>query len=259
MPGYINFKRKAEQAFGSAANAYYAYSRYKRSPPRQMAYTKGSQAQYTVARPKKKTSNKSFRGKLLNELQNYHETSSQVVNLTHNAIFTKNMCSTIIQGLTIDDRQGDQIYLTALKIRGSYQLPTTAGAFSMRMIVGYSGAEYVAGTFVTGVSGLDSTQLFLPDTYSGGWGPNGIINPKAFTVIYDSVIDQNSLTTTTAEVQSFAASIPLDKNFPYKAGESIYGKFKNLYVVLIGGVAGGVAEQPAGNVAISMDVIFKNK
>lgn len=178
--------------------------------------------------------------------------------LTHNTIFTCVPTQGITQGTSNIGRIGDSVYLCALKISGNMQAHTTAGAYSYRILVGWSGEEVTTvGASSSLVSGLGGTEIFLPGTFTS-WTPNGIVNPKAFTVLYDQTVDINSLVTATSDLSSFAFTVPLNQNFNYQASGSIQGKSRNLCVIVIGSVAFGVTGVTnAGTCVWTADLVFK--
>lgn len=175
-------------------------------------------------------------------------------NMTMNTLYTYNVTSKVAQGTGVNQRIGDSIYLEALKIRGNYIVPQDAGGYVARILVGYSGEEYSATGFA---SGLGTGEVFHAPT-ANAWSPNGLINSKAFTVLYDQTIDINTLTTTNEELSSFVATVPLKKDHDYQAAASIYGKKTNLYIVVVGAAVGGSSGTTnVGNIIMSLDLIFK--
>lgn len=200
----------------------------------------------------------SFKSKMLKASVAYHETSdsASATATLHGNLYTFGPTQNITQGTSISGRQGDSIYLEALKINGVYTTDTVAHAYSCRILVGYSGEEFTATSFTT--SGFGVTQLFQPST-TNSLVINGIVNPKAFTCLYDETIDINSQISATADWQRFSATIPLKTQFPYQSDGSTFGKFKNLYVVCITSTLGGTnAVTVTGSITLSTDLIFKN-
>lgn len=182
----------------------------------------------------------------------HHAGVSETV-LTDNTIFTMGITQGVGPGTGNNQRIGDSIFLEALKINGHIQSAETSNGYKYRIIVGYSGEEY--GTTVLASGNLTSNEIFLP---SGGENVNKIVNPKTFTAIYDEVIDINSQIEGDGTVQSFRATIPLKRNFPYQQATSVYGKNVNLYVVVIGYGIGVVDGTPVGAIYMTYDMVFKN-
>jgi len=179
------------------------------------------------------------------------------IGLTHNNIVSMSPTQGVVQGDTNAQRDGDQIQLCALKLKGSFFAPTTANGYSYRIIVGYSGEEYATGTALT-VAGLVDADMFLPNT-GLGHRTNAINNPKAFTMLHDETVDVNSLITGVQDVYSYSLTIPLnDSKFYYQSSGSVYGKTKSLYVAIIPSVIGGaLGITSCGIVHCSADLIFK--
>jgi len=185
-----------------------------------------------------------------------HQTSVQSVGAaTHVTIYSSNLTAGIVQGTSNTGRLGDSVRLIALKLKGFFQSPSAAtGMYSYRVIVGWSGEEYSGNTL--GVN-LTDTELFLPNTTTA-WNVNGIINPKAFTCLYDETFDVPSLISNVADLVSYNQTIQLNQDFDYQASGSALGKTKNLYMVVICNVVGGVAGTTAAGVTYTAtDLIFK--
>ena len=90
------------------------------------------------------------------------------------------------------------------------------------------------------------------------FGSTGIINPKAFSVLYDQTMNLNSQIAGTVDVMSFAQTIQLNQKYLYQSAGSIYGKTKNLYVVVIADIAGGAPGiSNAGDLVLAMDLVYK--
>jgi len=91
-----------------------------------------------------------------------------------------------------------------------------------------------------------------------GWAPNGMINPKAITLLDDRTITLNNSITSVADLESFSYNVPLNCDFDYQAGGSVYGKTRNLYVVVMASILDGTTGTTIwGLVNLSADLIFK--
>lgn len=187
-----------------------------------------------------------------------HYTGETSPTLVHNTVTS--MCPT--QGITQGDgntnRDGDAIELEALKLKGSLVTATTAGAYQYRVMVGWSGEEFTTANIATGlVSAIGATELFLPSTQ--GWVNNALVNPKAFTILYDQTFDLNSQIAATQDIYNFNVTVPIHQGFSYQSSGSVQGKNRNLYVVVIGSVAGGTTgTTAAGQILLAYDLVFKN-
>lgn len=219
-------------------------------------------ARRTVSKTKKNSSLSTVKKTILGMAATYHDTQSDqsvIVSATHNTIYTNNITAQVTQGTGNDNRQGDQIFMRGLNIRGSVFTNSTANAYQYRILVGYSGEEYNPGiAFGTGANGLAIGEIFLPNT-GINFTTHGIINSKAFTVLYDQTLDVNSQIAATVDVSHVNIYVPLNQKFAYQSAASVYGKTKNLYVIAIGSVAGGTAgTTAAGVVSFTTDLTYKN-
>lgn len=214
----------------------------------------GSRVAYITQKKKRTGSRVSFK-KLVEKTQPAkHLTGTPGTAMTHNTIYTFCPTTQVTQGTGNTNRIGDSIYIAALKFKGFLNSHTTAGAYSYRLIIGFSGEEYNPGSNFG--SGLATTELFLPNTTISA--VNGIINPKTFTKIHDSVMDMNSQISGSADILSFDHTVTIDQNFLYQSDASVYGKTRNLYVVIISNVVGGTSGvTPTGTMNGAVDLIFK--
>lgn len=203
----------------------------------------------------KRARSNSFHAKVLKELPAKHYSGNPIASLTHNTVLTLIPTAGLVQGTGNANRVADQIQLLAFKIRGSIQTPTAANGYSYRVLVGWTGEEFNLPTNFG--SGLGTNEIFLPST-TPNWVAGGIVNPKAFTVLYDQVFDVNSQVSGANDVLSFAETVSIDTKFQYQESNSSYGKTRNLAVVVIGSVVAGVSgTTAAGAVVVAYDLIFK--
>lgn len=222
-------------------------------------YNSGGSGVTTVQKKRRKAVGRynSFAKRVLATEAAHHSTTSDTScnqAMLHNAIYTFGPTQTIVQGTNNTQRAGDEVYLCALKVSATIVTDTAAGAFSYRVMVGYSGEEYAAASGF--VSGLTLANLFLPNT-GGANATTAIVNPKTFTVVDDRMVDINSLITATADLKTLAYTCSLNTKFPYKASGSVYGKTRNLYLVVIGFKAGGSGATAVGTALFNTDLIFK--
>lgn len=242
------------------AAAYGAYTGYRRNRQAQ-AYSNRSSFTRVQSRGKPKTGKySSFKTKLYANQPAKHlwtaDSSTNIIGMTHNTIYTCNITANLIQGTAASQRIGDSAQLISLKLNGVLSTNSAlTSACQYRILVGYSGEEYgLANSFG---SGLTSGELFHGST-GIAWKNTGIINPKAFTVLDDWIITLNNSIANVSEVSEVAFSVPLNTTFPYQAAASQFGKTRNLYVVVIGCVLNGLAgTTPAGSLSLSTDLIFK--
>jgi len=223
--------------------------------PQRQAYM-GTRTRTVTTKGKRRNGvRNSFKKLMLNNTSAKHDTNGPLVVMLHNLIYTFNATSLITQGTTNEGRLGDAINLEALKIRGYYNSATTDGAYMFRMIIGYSGEEITTGNVFVTVTGLTAGQIFLPNAPAN---ITAIVNPKAFTVLHEEVIDINSQIAGSFDVASIAKTVLLKQKFDYQDTGSIFGKTKNLYIVIVAHVVGGVAgTTAAGECVLGTDLIFK--
>jgi len=197
----------------------------------------------------------SFHSMVVKEMPAKHYAGATATGTTHNTLNTFVPTTGIVQGLTNATRVGDSIQLCALKLNMSFQTPNTSNGYTYRIIVGWTGEEY---NFPSSFgSGLGTSEIFLTGT-SANWTPAAIVNPKAFTVLYDGNIDVNSQVSGVPDCRTENIRVPLNGKFDYQADGSIQGKTRNLAVVLIGAAVNGVSGTTStGLVVINYDLIFK--
>lgn len=210
------------------------------------------------ARPKRNVRRKSLKMMVKDTEPAKHYTYETNQALLHNTIVTNVPTQGPIQGDSNIGRTGDSIYICALKVQGLYQSSAAANFYSMRLLVGWTGEEVTSvGASSSFVSGLGLSEVFLPATGTTV-STNGIVNPKAFTVLYDMTIDSNSQIVTTVDGESFSFTVPINQSYYYQSSASVQGKLKNLVVVVAGFAAGGTTgTTAAGNIICSVDMIYK--
>lgn len=232
------------------------------APVSSQKYVKPRRSKYT-----KKTSFKPssvVKKTILSMAATYHDTQNDTnlaQNMTHNNLYSNNLTAKVTQGLNGTGRQGDQIFITGVRIKGNYVTNPASNGYQFRLIIGWSGEEYDPTTLGSSGAGtgLTPADVFLENT-GGHLLTSAPINPKAFTALYDQVIDLSSQLSATQEIQHLDAYVPLRKKFPYQALGSVYGKSKNLYVVCLAGVSGGGVPltTAVGSVNMNSVLSFKN-
>lgn len=188
-----------------------------------------------------------------------HFTFENNAPLLHNTVLTCVPTQGLIQGTSNIARIGDAAFLCALKVKGEYLTNVTAGAYTVRFIVGWTGEEVTTvGVSSSLVSGLGISEVFLPGTASL-FTCNGLINPKTFTCLSDMTMDLNSQIAATSDTGSIEFNVPINQSFYYQSAGSLQGKTRNLAIVVVGCVAGGTTGvTAAGNMVWSADLIFKD-
>lgn len=225
---------------------------------RKFQYASGTRSTTMRKKPKNRSIN-SLKTAIKKTEPAFHSTSESIIGMTHNTIYSACPTQGIVQGDTnANGRTGDEIYICSLKINGSNISSVAAGAYTYRVLVGWCTAQAATANIATTlVSGLGSTDIFLPNG-SNVYGVNQVVNPKAFTCLYDQTFDINSTITNTNDVFSFSTSIPINQSFKYRATQSVFGKNKNLYIVLVSTVyAGTTGTTSTGAQNLSWDLIYK--
>jgi len=197
---------------------------------------------------------KTFKAKVKQLNPAKHLSGNTGVTINNAVIYTMNLTAQIGQGTGNNNRLGDAVFLEALKFEGFFQSGTAPNAYRFRLIIGWSGEEYGTTTLASG--SLTSSELFLPSTDTTV--TNAIINPKAFTAVYDEVHDLNSQVDGYRTIQSTRFTVPFKQSFPYQAATSVYGKMKNLYAVVVAYAADVAANTAIGSAVLSYDLIFKD-
>lgn len=209
-----------------------------------------------VERKQQRYKKRGFKNKVLATKQAKHFTGASIATLTHNTHQTLSLTTQVVQGDTIANRDGDEIFLEAVKINYSYQTPSAGNGYTLKILVGYHEKEINYTSFAT--PGLLPADIYHVGT-DANWSPNGIINSKAFQLVHQERVDVNSQIASTSDCVSGSFTCSLNKNFPYKSSGSLYGKFKNLYVIAVASAIGGTAGTTASGAAVvGYDLIFKN-
>jgi len=200
----------------------------------------------------------SFKKAVLNVKPAKHLSGESSVTIKHNEMLTCIPTQAITQGTGNTQRDGDAIFIAAIKLRLNLQATTTSNGYTFRVLVGWTGEEYTTGSIgTTLVASLTAAEVFLPTTTTF-WLPNAQINPKAFTVLHDQTYDVNSQVASVSDVISDSYTIPINQNMEYQSSGSVQGKTRNLAIIAIGSVVGGSAGVTGvGNVVGAWDLIFK--
>lgn len=169
-------------------------------------------------------------------------------------ILTWSPTQSVIRGTADNQRIGDTITLCSLKWNGIFNSNTVSNSYSYRMLIGFTGEEFSAATFLTNYT---TGELFQSGTVAA-LKSNGIVNPKAFTVLHDEKFTISSNLAGVVDVLPVAGTLSLkNQKFFYQSDGSVYGKTKNLVVILIGDEVVTSAATDAGGASISFDFCFK--
>lgn len=177
--------------------------------------------------------------------------------LTHSTVQCLNVTALLVQGIADYQRIGDMIHLRALNVRYNFTSNPTANAYAYRIIVFWSGLEFPSVNFST--TSVQAASIFQP-TIIAGSQYLAIVNNKAVTVLADQMLDINSQIAATKDIQSGIIKVDLkNQKFAYQGNASVYGKFKNLYIMVVGYVdAGVVGTTSAGAVILNYDFKYSD-
>lgn len=146
-----------------------------------------------------------------------------------NTSHSTNVTAKILQGTVDGTRVGDSIFLNSLHYNMCFAGGTSSSFYRFRILIGWSGEEYnPAGNL--NVTGLTTSEIFIASAFDTS---SQIINTKAFTPIYDQILDVNSNIAAVADGRTVRGVLRLNQKFNYQAGSSVYGKTKNLYICVI--------------------------
>lgn len=150
--------------------------------------------------------------------------------MSRGSFYSRNLTALIVQGSADGQRIGDFINLKSLQINGVAIAGSAAQFYVFRILVLYSGEEYNPATMTTG--GLGYNEVMVPNAIADT-GALATTNPKACTVLVDRMYEVNSLITDKIDAIPIQINVNLKGvKFPYQASGSVYGKAKNLYVVV---------------------------
>lgn len=216
---------------------------------------------YKKSAPKKKVSAQLMKQiKKASLMQTEIKTSTLVpasTGLLHGTQLACNVTAAITQGVQFYQRVGDEVFLNSIRFNITVQSPTASGAYSYRLMFVYSGEEYA--TTALSAASLPATEVFL----GGASTTNpytGVANRKAVTVLWDQVVDINSVIAATRDVQTVRGVLNLrNVRFPYQTSTSVYGKVKNIYFVVLPNVANGtIGSTACGAIDMSYSIDFRD-
>jgi len=121
--------------------------------------------------------------------------------------------------------------------------------------VGWSGEEYDPSATTPSATAptLTGTEVFVQSAVENVLG---VVNPKAFTTLYDNLIEVNSQISDVQDGENSRFVIPLNQKFKYQSAGGKYGKTKNLYYCIIAKFLGPVS--PATNINTLLGSVVLN-
>lgn len=168
--------------------------------------------------------------------------SVTLANIVDNGIYTFNVTAQIATGTEDGNRIGDSINLSSFDAFIRWYTDTEAAYYQLRVLVLWSGEEYNPSSTLFSASGFGGTQLMKPYT---AIPCIGLTNPKAITVVHDGYLEINSAINNYEDGAAHKIHVSFNgQKYDYRQDLSVYGKRKNLYVVIIGGYKSSNADPP---------------
>lgn len=166
--------------------------------------------------------------------------------------YSYNVTAQLIQGTADSNRIGDTIFLESFHFNATIISAAAGSYYRYRVLVGWSGEELTPAGFTT--AGLSAAQIFIN---SGFDATNMVVNPKAFTVLHDEIVEINSQIAAVNDGATVRVNLykGIRGKFNYQAAGSTYGKIRNLFVVFIP-QSGGVTPLDLGTMNINMVTKF---
>ena len=147
-------------------------------------------------------------------------------------LYTFNFTAQIPQGTTDGSRIGDQISLGSLEVNLRYQTGSIGGAYQLRVLIFWSGEEFNPSINTLTAGSFTASQLFLPGVT--GLYPFAPCNSKAVTLLHDQIMNIDSQIEGKSDVGVSRINIPFKgQTFKYQESGSVYGKTRNLYMVVL--------------------------
>jgi len=166
------------------------------------------------------------------EIKRWVEGPSFSAGLVANSVYSFNMTAQIAQGTLEGQRIGEEIHLTNVEGTFTMVCPTTAGPYQYRFLIVYSKEDVSGSASNFSTSGLSGLNVFQAGALGFTTAPT---NPKACTVLFDRLITINSNITAIDDAEAVRFNIPLkNKKLQFQEGTSAYGKWANLFFVVVG-------------------------
>ena len=152
--------------------------------------------------------------------------------LAQGIFYTFNVTAQITQATADGSRIGDVINLDKLVGNIRWYTNPKAAFYQLRILVLFSGEETNPDVTNFATGGLGATDIMVGAT---AVSTIGVINPKSCNVLYDNLVEINSAIDAFEDGVTTRLNIDLKgKKFPYQGPAGTMGKYKNLYVMVIG-------------------------
>lgn len=177
-------------------------------------------------------------------------------NLSRNIMYSFNVTAQVLQGTTDPSRIGDAITLERITGYTTVVSATPAAYYQFRFLVIYSGEEYNPSTNNYSASGVQGAEVMTLG--ASGW-TTAIPNLKACTVLHDQLITINSQLDSVEDGATHYFDVNL-RGFQqkYQGLGSVYGKVKNLYLILSADCSDASIANPIGNAYTNYKLQFRD-
>lgn len=148
-----------------------------------------------------------------------------------------------MQGNADGNRIADAVNLIKLSGNIRWYTDPKAAFYQLRILVFFSGEETNpnATNFATG--GLGASDFMIGGTAVSSIG---CVNPKSCQLLYDNLVEINSAIDAFEDGVTTRINIDLKgQKFLYQSAAGVYGKTKNLYVMIIGNWSRTAATLPS--------------
>jgi len=177
-----------------------------------------------------------------------------LASLVNDSCYTFNVTAQVAQGTTDGARVGDSINPINLEAYFRWYTDTEAAFYQIRILVLWSGEEFNPSGSLFSTAGLAVNQIMKPCTSNFS---TGIPNPKAVTILHDALVEINSNINGYEDGHNHRVNISLGgTKYSYQADASVYGKTKNLYIVIIPNYTSSNADPPETIGAVGMNYAF---
>lgn len=193
---------------------------------------------FSAGNEKQKRALKNFVRRSVLEKKLFTETP-QVVAMTANTMYTRNLLGNITQGTNNENRVGDNVFIKSFKARLTYDLdyglfPANVSQAKLRVLV------------------VRSREAFNPSGYGSGIGSYIFLNTAN---PLESMVDFRTCQVVCDHMKSFKSQsginqgkerltfdidCPINKNVQYQSAASFTLDSNNYYIILVAGCFGGV-------------------
>jgi len=174
----------------------------------------------------------------------------------HNTIYCINLTYNLTQGTAQGNRQGDSVYLNALKASIFYDSPIgQQDGTTYRVLVHWSDTYKNSGAWSSATIGTG--ELFIGTTGNTRTS-TGIIDPKSTYCVYDELVTIQPTIVGVYAAATNELTVQLNKAINYLPGTNEVNP-RQLYMTIIPAIANGTTgTSDAGRFIVATDLMFKN-